>query len=468
VNATVTLDEVLAAASARAASLVPETSGYLALAIGDATARLPFRVRDRAVQLTTEGTVTVARGKESVNDVEAAFVLRDILARLLSVSMGTMRGLANAARARGNDEVPVDELLREIEAALIPVNRTAARRALGRLARETIKAKEAGALGEAPAAAGLEELRRPAKPARVEAKPARAEAKPARAEAKPARAEVAAVALVPPLEPPSDEVLRARARYDEEWDEDEGAAPAEEAAPTPTEIGMSVVEEDEADETARPARAVRFADEPVVAEEAPAADEPLVADAPKDPLPAPEALLEKVQRAPRVEIRAPRSFRTPPPGAVDPVLSRAGKKSRVDDLLDRFGQPSDEELAMRSAARSLRAFAGLDATPPPLGVVTLAVPSPAAPVAAKSDRDVADLVAAPSEPPPPDDVPDESGPRVSASRAALDGPARSSAPPRSGRPRLALPLLLVALGLAGTMAWHFQESLRAALSLSRL
>ena len=154
-NATVTLDEVLAAASARAASLVPETSGYLALAIADATTRLPFRVRDRSVQLTTEGTVTVARGKEVVRDAEAAAVLRDILARLLSVSTGSMRGLSAAARARGASERSLEDVMREIEAALIPVNRTAARRALGRLARETRRAKDAGALGAAPRSASM-------------------------------------------------------------------------------------------------------------------------------------------------------------------------------------------------------------------------------------------------------------------------------------------------------------------------
>ena len=49
----VTLDEVLAAASIRAASLVPEIAGYLVLAVGDATSRLPFAVDDRVVMLTT-------------------------------------------------------------------------------------------------------------------------------------------------------------------------------------------------------------------------------------------------------------------------------------------------------------------------------------------------------------------------------------------------------------------------------
>ncbi len=444
-NATVTLDEVLAAASARAASLVPETSGYLALAIADATTRLPFRVRDRSVQLTTEGTVTVARGKEVVRDAEAAAVLRDILARLLSVSTGSMRGLSAAARARGASERSLEDVMREIEAALIPVNRTAARRALGRLARETRRAKDAGALGAAPRSASIDDARRQDRAPRVEAAPLRL---------RPADVPVESARPAP---------VAATSRYDEEWDADDGAPPDDAGAPTPTEIGMSLVEEiapalgpagDHA--SADPADAEAAHGDPAAraeaAESEPAATVAESDDAPAvDPLDRPEALVEAVRRMPKPQQgRGRQSFRTPPPLATDPVLARTDKPSRMDDLLDRFASAPDEDVAMRSAARSLRAFAGLDATPPPLGVVTLAIPSPGPPTA--------------SEP----EAPEESGPRIATGRSGKDDPIGPSAQPRAARPRLALPLLIVVLGLAGTAAWHFQDSLRAALSLSRL
>ncbi|XXT16276.1 hypothetical protein WME94_39200 [Sorangium sp. So ce429] len=145
-SACVTLDEVLAAAHARCASLVPETSGYLALAVGDATSRLPLRLDDRAVLLTTEGTVTVRSRGEPVAPAEAARLLRDLLARLLAASAGSMPNLAATARPRPTAEQDPDAVAREIEAALIPVNRNAARRALARLARETLRAREAGRL----------------------------------------------------------------------------------------------------------------------------------------------------------------------------------------------------------------------------------------------------------------------------------------------------------------------------------
>ncbi|WP_437924419.1 hypothetical protein WMF37_36140 [Sorangium sp. So ce291] len=178
-SACVTLDEVLAAAHARCASLVPETSGYLALAVGDATSRLPLRLDDRAVLLTTEGTVTVRSRGEPVAPAEAARLLRDLLARLLAASAGSMPNLAATARPRPKAEQDPDAVARELEAALIPVNRNAARRALARLARETLRAREAGRLKRAraevqaapPAPAASEQPAAPVRPACAAAAP---------------------------------------------------------------------------------------------------------------------------------------------------------------------------------------------------------------------------------------------------------------------------------------------------------
>ncbi len=85
----VSLSDVLAASGARAASLVPETSGYLALAIADACARLPFRLDNALVTLTSEGSVKVARGTVVVPPDESARRVRDVLARLLTSSIGS-------------------------------------------------------------------------------------------------------------------------------------------------------------------------------------------------------------------------------------------------------------------------------------------------------------------------------------------------------------------------------------------
>ncbi|WP_437686306.1 hypothetical protein [Sorangium sp. So ce176] len=200
-SACVTLDEVLAAAHARCASLVPETSGYLALAVSDATSRLPLRLDDRAVLLTTEGTVTVRTRGEPVAPAEAARLLRDLLARLLAASAGSMPNLATTARPRPASEQDPDAVARELEAALIPVNRNAARRALARLARETLRAKEAGRLKRARSAAQ-------ARPAALEAsEEATSAASAARAPAPGAHDEVAARGAV--VGPRADEAAGA-------------------------------------------------------------------------------------------------------------------------------------------------------------------------------------------------------------------------------------------------------------------
>ncbi len=109
--------------------------------------------------LTTEGNVGITKRGEILPPPQAAEGLRTILARLLSVATGTaMPSLSAAARPRPESDRGVEAVVGEIEAALIPVNRAAARRALARLARETIRAREQGRLKRASA-------RPPAQPA---------------------------------------------------------------------------------------------------------------------------------------------------------------------------------------------------------------------------------------------------------------------------------------------------------------
>src|SRR5262245_23947323 len=67
----VTLQEILAAASARHASLVPETSGYLALTACDAVARVPLELREDAITLTVDGALSIG-GAATTTDEEAA------------------------------------------------------------------------------------------------------------------------------------------------------------------------------------------------------------------------------------------------------------------------------------------------------------------------------------------------------------------------------------------------------------
>ncbi len=236
----VTLDEVLIAAEKRAASLVPETAGYLALAVADASARLPFRLDDELVTLTTEGTVNVARGSVVVPPEESARLLRRVLARLLERSVGSMPGLAAAARAREEQAEGAGGIVRDLESALVPVNRAAARRALARLARETARARDLGKLRRRarradPARGATTELARPAATPRPATAPGDVVA--ARLESPSAQSASSAPPAEHAQEPePSVEVDVDVALFAEAV---ELVAPAE---PTPTALGTSVVE----------------------------------------------------------------------------------------------------------------------------------------------------------------------------------------------------------------------------------
>lgn len=405
----VTLDEVFAAAGVRAASLVPETSGYLALAIGDATSRLPFAIEERSVMLTTEGNVGITRRGEMLPPQQAARGLREVLSRLLAASQGTaMPALAHAGRTREESERGVDTVVEEIEAALIPVNRAAARRALARLARETIKAKEAGKVRLQPVKAPVAEV--PPAPALAPA-------------LTPAPAPAAAAPRTPT---PTPAPVVAAPRFQE-------PPPPPEADPTPTVLGMSEVEIDgpspdpEDPEGQRDADGVIAAassphEEPVSAEPERDEDEDedeitrstaaVPNEAPMDELPTdlgePAVLMqpsEEPEDAFELGRRPPRPLAEPitPPFALEaePLprelpATRAGAReaapraphaswhgerahvhTRADDLLARFGASCVDDAGMREAAACLRRIAGIDVTPPPARV-ELRVAPPAA------------------------------------------------------------------------------------------
>src|SRR5262249_7795879 len=131
----VTLEEIVSAATARRASLVPETSGYIMLAVCDALGGAPLLLDPQCVSVTIDGAVAIG-GTQIVEEHDAVRAARALLATLLGASVGSMQGLAVAARPRGGNERGLTAMTSDLEAALIPVNRAAGRRAIARLARE--------------------------------------------------------------------------------------------------------------------------------------------------------------------------------------------------------------------------------------------------------------------------------------------------------------------------------------------
>ena len=153
---TVTLIEVIAAARARQASLVPESAGYFMLALGRAMAGLPLRADPALVLLSTEGVVTFAGPRTKLPAQRAAEEMRVLLAHLLEVSKGLPGALEAAFDPPDPGAHPLSAFFAAVTRALIPINREAAKRALARLARETLRAIEVGGVVAAPLAPAAE------------------------------------------------------------------------------------------------------------------------------------------------------------------------------------------------------------------------------------------------------------------------------------------------------------------------
>ena len=132
-DASVTLDEIFAVVAQKRVPLAPELAGYLVLELAEGAGNAG-EIDSRYVYVSEEGTVALVRGpQEPGGDAETS--LRRLLAKLLETAGAQTPSLASVARRRGG--AGVGPLVEELEAALIPVNRSAGKRALARLARET-------------------------------------------------------------------------------------------------------------------------------------------------------------------------------------------------------------------------------------------------------------------------------------------------------------------------------------------
>jgi len=181
----VTLCEVKRAARAHRAPLAGESAGYLVLAIADQVLQAPRLVQPEDIQLGEDGALRVVSGHAS-SDADAELSLRRALDQLLLVASSGSAALTRASRR--TTPVGLSSLVQELEAALIPVNRGAAKRALARLHRETARALASGSLPEDEAVPAAAPVAAPIVPAPAEAAPVA-----------PATAAVAAPGAVAPL-----------------------------------------------------------------------------------------------------------------------------------------------------------------------------------------------------------------------------------------------------------------------------
>jgi hypothetical protein len=133
-DASVTLEEVFAVVSNKRVPLAPELAGYLALEIAEHADPQGGDVDPKSVFVGDEGTVALVKPKREAAAGDAEASIRSTLARLLEASGSQTPALSAASKRKSSASLPA--LAEELEAALIPVNRAAGRRALARLARE--------------------------------------------------------------------------------------------------------------------------------------------------------------------------------------------------------------------------------------------------------------------------------------------------------------------------------------------
>ena len=166
-ESSVTLEQVFAVVGTKRVPLAPELAGYLVLEVAEHADPNGGDVDPKSVYVSEEGIVALVKPKRdsAVGDAETS--IRAALARLLEASGSQTPALAAASKRRNGGGLPA--LAEELEAALIPVNRAAGRRALARLARE-VKRVTLGvgrnALPSTPSAEpGPPPSRRPSSPA---------------------------------------------------------------------------------------------------------------------------------------------------------------------------------------------------------------------------------------------------------------------------------------------------------------
>src|SRR5512145_624383 len=135
----ISLDRIFVASAQRRVALTCETAGYLVLGVADALAGEGGKVTVGDLRLDSEGRVLVGHVTPCSRASTDEF-LRSLLKVALDVAVCLRPALVRLAEQLScRSESRTREFARELETALIPVNRAAARRALARLHRDVTR-----------------------------------------------------------------------------------------------------------------------------------------------------------------------------------------------------------------------------------------------------------------------------------------------------------------------------------------
>lgn len=169
----VSLEDVIAAADCGLAPLGPEFAGFVVLEATTRVREMGGTVDASLLAIGSSGHVALTAPPLRGDEREATAKLRALLGQLLAVASSSTPALRHCAKRK--EPGTLGALARELEGALIPLNRAASRRGVARVARETLEALDSGRLDVRASASPREESESPApvvasKRAPVEAK----------------------------------------------------------------------------------------------------------------------------------------------------------------------------------------------------------------------------------------------------------------------------------------------------------
>lgn len=140
----VSLEDVIVAAERSLAPVGPELAGFVVLEAALRLRELGGVLDASNLAIGTDGHVALTAHPKPGDDAAATRTLRSLLGSLLAVATSSTPALRQCARRK--DHPNLAALLRELEGALIPLNRAASRRGAARVARATLEAIEDGRL----------------------------------------------------------------------------------------------------------------------------------------------------------------------------------------------------------------------------------------------------------------------------------------------------------------------------------
>jgi hypothetical protein len=397
----VTLAEVFDAVVRRRTTLAPETAGYLVLGLADQLVHAPRAIEPRLCGIVVEGGTVVLNPAAAAPAADVERTLRRLLLSLLRIASGNAPALGTVASLPPRGEL--GGFVAELESALVPLNRGAAKRALSRLARDALRARGDGAPSDGEILIDLEQAPEPGQrspgPPALEPEPR----SPAPPDALPFD--------LPALSPTERIAVATRAR------------PATERTPLPHAVVPAFLEQEPV--TAKTPPPTEFI------EQRAATPSDVPAEPRRESLAEVDQLLAAAGETP---------FQSSPPGA-----SSRG----VEELLAQFS--ASESRQDSHLSRDLRRMADLEATPMPAGMPpTVRERRAATPSSDPSFEDAKDLDT--STPPPRASSPlsPAAGTRAS---ATFESVAPRGAPKRGV---YVLAALLVVLAVGAVLLWRAQ------------